>query len=50
MLFRQGEKEILHWFIRFADLVHKILGSKFKDAKKETQTLPRDMEKTRDYF
>lgn len=36
ILFRSGEKEILHWFIRFSDLVHKILGSKFKDAKKET--------------
>lgn len=50
MLFRLGEKEILHWFIKFSIFVEKVLGMKFKEAKKETQMLPKGMECARDYF
>lgn len=50
VLFRQGEKEILHWFIRFADFVQNMLTMKFKEAKKETQILPKEFESARDYL
>ena len=39
MLFRHGEKEILTFLIKMADLIEKILGMKFKDAKKEVSSL-----------
>ena len=36
VLFRSGEKEILHFLIEMADYVLKLLEMKFKDAKKHT--------------
>lgn len=50
VLFRQGEKEILHWFIRFSDFVQNLLKMKFKEARKETQQLPKEFESARDYL
>lgn len=47
MLFRVGEKEILHWYIRFADFVCSVLDMKFKDAKKVMQSLPVEFETAR---
>ena len=34
VLFRHGEKVILHFLIDLGDLVINLLGQKFKDAKK----------------
>lgn len=50
VLFRSGEKEILHFLIDMADYVFNVLEMKFKDAKKHTQTLPPKMESCRDYL
>ncbi len=50
VLFRKGEKEILHWFLRFSEFVDRVLSLKFKEAKKATAVLPKDMECARDYF
>jgi len=36
VLFRLGEKEILHFYIEFADYMTSLLDMKFRDAKKET--------------
>lgn len=36
VLFRAGEKEILHFYIEFTEYMGSLLGMKFKDAKKET--------------
>jgi histone-lysine N-methyltransferase SETD3 len=36
VLFRSGEKEILHFYIEFTEYMSSLLGMKFKDAKKET--------------
>ncbi len=44
VLFRSGEKEILHFYIEFSDYITTLLGMKFKDAKKETQILPKQFE------
>lgn len=49
LLFRSGEKEILHYFIEFSDLVLEMLELKFADAKKKSQHLPAKFETTRDY-
>ena len=35
VLFRQGEKVILHWFVELANYCTKILGMKWKDAKRD---------------
>ena len=35
VLFRKGEKEILNWFIELANYCIKILGMKWKEAKKD---------------
>jgi len=37
VLFRSGEKEILHFYIEFSEYMTSLLGMKFKEAKKETQ-------------
>lgn len=49
VLFRAGEKEILHYFIEFADHVLDMLELKFAEAKKKSQHLPVKFETTRDY-
>ena len=49
-LFRSGEKEILHFLIEFGDYVLNLLSMKFKDAKRQTQSLPAKMESCRDYL
>lgn len=49
-LFVKGEKEILHWFIELADFADRIMGMKFKEAKRETANLPASMENCREYF
>lgn len=36
VLFRSGEKEILHFLIEFSDYVTELLNMSFKDAKKTT--------------
>ena len=36
ILFRSGEKEILHFLIEFSDYVTDLLGMSFKEAKKAT--------------
>lgn len=41
VLFRVGEKEILQFYSEFCDYMTSVLGMKFKDAKKETQQLPK---------
>lgn len=48
VLFRQGEKEILHWFIEFVDFITSLMTLKFKDAKKEP--LPKQFESARHYI
>jgi hypothetical protein len=50
ILFRHGEKEILHFLIKFGDLCISLLGEKFKDAKKICQGLPESYENQRDYL
>lgn len=50
VLFRAGEKEILHFYIEFADYMTSLLQMKWKDAKKETQQLPKQFETARDYI
>jgi hypothetical protein len=50
VLFRSGEKEILHFFIEFSEYMTSLLGMKFKEAKKETQQLPKQFETARDYI
>ena len=50
MLFRVGEKEILHWYIRFADFVLGVCDLDFKAAKKVMQSLPAEFETARDYL
>ena len=35
VLFRSGEKEILHFYIEFSDYVTTLISMKLKDAKKE---------------
>ena len=49
-LFRLGEKEILVFLLEFSEFVLKLLGMKFKDAKKHTQSLPTHMNSCRDYL
>jgi hypothetical protein len=36
VLFRSGEKEILHFYIEFSEYITTLLGMQHKDAKKET--------------
>ena len=50
VLFRQGEKEVLHYYIEFSDYMSSLLGMKFREAKKETQQLPKQFESARDYI
>lgn len=50
VLFRKGEKEILHWFIEFSSYCTRILSLKWKDAKKEAASLPKRLESARDYI
>lgn len=50
ILFRSGEKEILHFLIDFSDYVLKLLNMSFKDAKKTTQSLPEKFASTREYL
>lgn len=50
VLFRMGEKEILHFFIQFCEYMFSLVSMKFKDAKKETQSLPKQFESARDYI
>ena len=50
VLFRSGEKEILHFLIELADFVLGLLEMKFKDAKRHTQSLPPQMDSVRDYL
>ena len=50
ILFRSGEKEILHFLIEMADYVLNVLQMKFKDAKRHTQSLPTKMDSCRDYL
>ena len=50
MLLRSGEKEILHFYIEFTDYITTLLGMMHKDAKKETQLLPKQFENARDYI
>ena len=50
VLFRSGEKEILHFLIEFSDYVLNLLSMTFKDAKKTTQTLPEKFDSTRDFL
>lgn len=50
VLFRSGEKEILVFLIEMSDYVLKLLEMKFKDAKKFTQNLPKNMNSCRDYL
>lgn len=50
MLFRQGEKEILQFYLEFSDYMTSLLGMKFKEAKKETQKLPQQFDSARDYI
>jgi hypothetical protein len=50
VLFRSGEKEILHFYIEFSDYITTLLGMQHKDAKKETQLLPKQFEHARDYI
>jgi len=48
VLFRQGEKEILHFFIEFSEFVLNLMNLKFKEAKKEV--LPKQFESARYYI
>ena len=53
LLFRSGEKEILHFFIDLGDYVLKLFSMSFRLAKKETQNLPAKFDKNggvRDYL
>jgi hypothetical protein len=50
VLFRQGEKEILHFYLEFSDFLTTLLGMKFKEAKKECQKLPQQFDSARDYI
>ena len=50
VLFRSGEKEILHFLIEFSDYVQTLLSMTFKDAKKVTQSLPDKFSSTREYL
>ena len=50
VLFRSGEKEILHFYIEFSEYITTLLGMQHKDAKKETQLLPKQFENARDYI
>ena len=36
VLFRSGEKEILHFYIEFSEYITTLLGMQHKDAKRET--------------
>lgn len=50
VLFRSGEKYILHFLINLSDYVLRLVGETFKDAKKATQNLPENLETCRQYF
>ena len=50
VLFRSGEKEILHFLIEFSEYAQQLLGMSFKDAKKTTQSLPDKFSTTREYL
>ena len=50
VLFRSGEKEILHFLIEFSEYATQLLGMSFKDAKKVTQALPDKFSSTREYL
>lgn len=50
VLFRQGEKEILQFYIEFSEYMNSLLGMKFKEARKEAQNLPKQFESARDYI
>ena len=50
VLFREGEKEILHFYIEFSDYMTSLCSMKFREAKKETQQLPKQFESARDYI
>lgn len=50
VLFRSGEKEILHFLIEFSDYVTQLLAMTFKEAKKTTQALPDKFYSTREYL
>lgn len=49
-LFRSGEKEILVFLIELSNYVLNLLEMKFKDAKRQTQSLPTKMDSCRDYL
>ena len=49
-LFRSGEKEILIFLLDFSNYVIELLGMKFKDAKKKTQSLDKRFDSCRDYL
>ena len=50
VLFRHGEKEILAFLIELGDIVFKVLGEKFKDAKKIVTGLPDRFNESKDYL
>ena len=50
VLFRSGEKEILGFLLDFSNYVIELLGMKFKDAKKKTQSLSAQFNSCRDYL
>ena len=50
VLFRSGEKEILHFLIELGDHVLNLLDLKLKDAKKLSQSLPNKFDSCRDYL
>ena len=53
LLFRSGEKEILHFLSELADYVLRLLSMSFREAKKDAQLIPIKFEATgavRDYL
>lgn len=50
VLFRSGEKEILHFYIELCDYSLAVFGMKFREAKLAMQVLPNYFVSARDYF
>lgn len=50
VLFRKGEKEILHFYKDFSQYMLNLMSLKFKEAKKEAQQLPKEFDSAREYI
>lgn len=50
MLFRSGEKEILHFYLELAEYTADLCGMNFNQARKTLSQLPEYFAQAREYF